>query len=237
MAQEQIRGAYGGGDVRERARNGLIFESQLGNFDFRTSNLSKIALIYWPDGQIGQHKLGLTVFENRTQIQGIQESFNYYADSVVKTKFESSSVAEFHSIQVSPIKLEKYFKRSQIGPGLKINESGSQYLDSLKSVGFDGVFFLYEHELQDLFTGSNTWLPSKGIFKYYRKVLVYHGLYSLLINLGDQKPVRKIGYQQISGDYFEGGDPKEITDLNEIIQYIKIRFKNNIDQIYQIHKL
>jgi hypothetical protein len=236
-SQGKIEGAYGGGDIRERARNGLIFESQLKNFDFSNTGFSKIALIYWPDNQIGQHKIGTTVFENKTHIQDVSNKFKTFAYSTIKAKFEALTSINFDYIELPPSELEKYFQRKQIGPGLKIYDEGHNYLKKLQSDGYEGVFILYEHDLQDLFTGSNTWLPSKGIFKFYKKELVYHGLYSILIDLENQKRVTNIGYQQISGDYFYGDDPMSITDLNMILEDIEIQFENNIEQIIIVHKL
>jgi hypothetical protein len=236
-SQERIEGAYGGGDIRIRARNGLIFESQLRNFDFSNTGFTKVALLYWPDNQIGQHKIGVTIFENKTKLQDVSNKFNSFARSTTKAKFDLLTNIDFDYIDLQPSVLEQYFKRRQIGPGLKIYEEGRNFLKKLQSKGYDGIFLLYEHDLQDLFTGSNTWLPSKGIFKFYKKELVYHGLYSILIDLENQKKVQNIGYQQISGDYFYGDDPMSIADINLILEDIEMQFENNIEQIIEVHKL
>lgn len=236
FSQDKIRGGYGG-DVRVRAGNGAIFEARVQNFNLPGTGIKNIALIYWPDNEIGSHKIGITVFENKTKIDEIPEFFSFYADSVITSRFESLNETNFKKIDTDVRHLEKYFKIRQIGPGVKISEEGKYFLDELKDEGYDGLFLLYESQLQDLFTASKSWLPSKGIFKFYKKELIYHGIYSLLINLDTKKPEKDIGYQQVSGDYYSGENIRELEDFDPIMDQMKIRFENNINEIIRIHKL
>jgi hypothetical protein len=236
FSQDKIKGTYGG-DLRTRAGLGLIADSQIEGYDFKKTGLQQIALIYWPDDQIGFQKIGITIFENKANNGTVTEDYKNFAESIVISKFENLNDYSFTKLSIEPIDLEQHFKIKNIGPGLKINESGLIFLAELKSKGFDGVFFLYESQLQDLFTASKAMLPSKGVYKFYKKELVYHGLYSLLINLNSMKVEKGIGYQQISGDYYEGDDIKELQDLTLVLEQVKVRFENNIDEIIRIHKL
>ncbi|MEE4257045.1 MAG: hypothetical protein V2I47_08400 [Bacteroidales bacterium] len=236
-AQDGIYGAYGAGDVRVRAPQGSIFEAQIRNYRIDNTEFSKIALIYWPDQEIGLQKIGITIFENKTHIQKVTSQFTTFADSLVKNKFESLTQIDFDFIDAEPNALEKIFAIKQFGPKLKIEEGGKKYLELLNNQGYDGLFILYEHDLQDLFTGTNIWLPSKGIFKYLKKNLIYHGLYCLLINTNTKKQVKKVGYQQISGDYYTGNELADPIDLNNVLNDLEIRFENNINEIIEVHKL
>lgn len=235
-AQEGIPGAYGAGDIRERASNGYLFESQLRNFVIDKSEYSKIALMYWPDNEISLQKVGITVFENNTHVHEVANQFTTYADSVVKYKFESLTQIDFDFFESKPEALEKIFTR-RLSAKLKIKEGGKQYLELLNHQGFDGLFILYENDIQDLFTGTNIWLPSKGIFRYLKKDLVYHGIFCLLIDTKTKKQVKRVGYNQISGDYYTGDELADPIDLNNILDDIEKRFENNINEIIKVHKL
>lgn len=235
-AQDGIPGAYGGGDIRERAPWGYLFEAQLRNYVIDTTEYSKIALMYWPDNEISLQKVGITVFENQTHIQEATNQFTTYADSVVKYKFESLTQIDFDFFESKPVALEKIFTR-RLSAKLKMKEGGKQYLELLNHQGYDGLFILYEHEIQDLFTGTSIWLPSKGMYRYSKKDIVYHGIFCLLIDTKTKKQVKRVGYNQISGDYYTGDELADPIDLNNILDDIEKRFENNINEIIKVHKL
>jgi len=237
-AQERIKGKYGG-DLKIRARNGLIEEAALKNYNFGTVSFKKIAVVYWKDYGVSKSKIGFTIFENITDTQTISDEFYIYADSLIKMKFEAFTGHDFDFLPVSSGDLSRYFKISKtlsFNP-FQITPHGKNYLSELAALGYDGVFLLYEDTMPELFTGSKIWLPSKGLFKFKKKELVYHGLYSKLINCNNYKIVNNIGYLQLSADYYKGENFNSLSNYNNVLEDLKIRFENNINEIIRVHKL
>jgi len=235
-----IKGRYGNNDLRIRAGNGLIYEGRMKKFDFDKTGLKNIAVIYWPDENLGFQKIGLTIFENARQNELLDSSF-----ISKNTIFLEERLNYIHNIKFSlinkPKNILELFQRKPVVSQVKILNLGKPYLDSLKSLSFDGLFIIFEDKFQDLITGGKSWLPSKGIFKFYNKELVYYGVYSTLIDLNKLKSVKNIGYKQLSADYSQIPF-KEINFMNEtqkriLFEELTKRFENNIEEIIRIHKL
>ena len=237
---EPLKGAYGFNDMRIRAGSGLIEEGRLRKFNFETSGLTNIAVLYWPEKSFGQQKIGITIFENTDQDYKLDSGLIITNNEVVRQYFEAVQNVKFHMIALPP-QVSTYFTRKPITSQVKVLDPGTEFLHSLKDQGFDGLFILYEHSFQDLISGSKEWLPSKGLFKYFKKELVYYGLYSTLIDLNSLTIVKNIGYKQLSADY----SPirfKEVPSLSDeqktkLREELAKRFENNIQEIIRVHKL
>lgn len=237
---EPIKGIYGSNDVRIRAGNGWIEEGRLNKFDFQKPGLKNIAVLYWSDGNYGFQKLGLTVFGNTSQQEILDSSIMARNKEIVRASFESIEDMSFQLIE-QPDQLPQYLKRKPANSQVQILDPGQAYLKMLNKLGFDGLFIIYEDKFQDLITGAKGWVPSKGLFKYGKKELVYYGLYSTLIDLNKLQTVKNIGYKQLSADYSQIpfaemdslSDAQKELLMEELIQ----RFDNNIKEILRIHKL
>lgn len=237
---EPIKGRYGGNDIRIRASNGLIEESKLKKYDISKAGLKKIATIYWSDGEFGFQKIGITVFENSQNKEKVDSNLVYLNQKYLEKRLDS---LEFYDIIITdcPNNISEFFKKKPIVSSIKILDKGSTFLKSLKDQGFDGLLILYEDDFQDLITGSREWFPSKGLFKFYKKELVYYGLYTSLIDLNTNKIVKNIGYKQLSADYskLSFNEIRQNTKENNMVLTYELhnRFINNINEIFRIHKI
>lgn len=237
---EPIKGRYGGNDLRVRAGNGLIEESKLKKYDISKSGLKKIATIYWPDGKFGFQQIGITVFENSQKKEIMDSNLVNLNLKYLEKRLDSLELNDL-TITDCPNNISELFKRKPIVSSIKILDMGGTFLKSIKDQGFDGLLIIYEDDFQDLITGSRVRFPSKGIFKYYKKELVYYGLYSSLIDLNTNKIVKNIGYKQLSADYCKlpFDEIRQNTEENRIILTSELhnRFINNINEIFRIHKI
>ncbi len=236
LCQKKISGYYGG-DLRVRAGSGLIFENALQDYDFETSELKNIALIYWPDNELGDTKTGLTIFENRSQVSVTMDAFNAYADSVVTASFSNLQKIKFTRIAITPPQLKTYFYRYGLPSPIMATDSGKSFLANLESLGYDGMLLLKEDKMSDLIFGSRTGIPSKGVYSYYKDSIVYHGLHSFLIDTKTKKRVKRIGYLQVSGELFSKATAADQSIQDIILTNLKTRFQNNIDEFIRVHKL
>lgn len=235
-----IKGRYGDNDLRIRAGNGLIEESKLKKFDISKSGLKKIATIYWPDGKFGLQKIGITVFENSQKKEKVDSNLVNLNQKYLEKRLNSLKLNDL-ILTDCPNNISELFKKKPIVSSIKILDIGHTFLKSLKDQGFDGLLIIYEDDFQDLITGSRGRFPSKGLFKFYKKELVYYGLYSSLIDLKTNKIVKNFGYKQLSADYSKlpFNEVRQNTDENKTILTSELhdRFINNINEIFRIHKI
>lgn len=237
---DPIKGRYGKNDIRIRAGNGSIEEGRLNKFDFKKSGLSKIAVIYWSDQNYGFQKIGITIFENSKQQAQLDSNMIKKNRDILSKRLDAVSEIKFKLID-TPSSINSLFKRKPLGSKVKLLNPVNSFLASLKSDGYDGLFIIYEDKFQDLITGVNGWIPSKGILKFSKKKLVYYGLYSTLIDLNTNQTVKNIGYKQLSADYsqipFKKTEALTEEERNILKNELTIRFANNIDEIFRIHKI
>lgn len=230
--------------LKKRVSQGLMEDGRIHRMNFADCKMKKIAVLYWPENTISKYKTGITIFENKQIEDTIDTQFKVFADSIIKQKFEQITTYKFTLIGNNPfIPIEKYFSKKKGFKPFSATEEGKVFLKSLTNEGFDGVLILYEDEIPDgISENYQNIIPPKGLYKKYGQNYVYHSIYSRVFDLNKGKPLKKIGYLQLSADFRSQKTEKhfkdqKIIDNPVLLNDLKFRFENNIDEIIKVFKL
>lgn len=229
--------------LKKRVSQGLIEDGRIHRMNFANCNMKKVAVLYWPETTVSKYKTGITIFENKVFEDSIDNEFSLFAQNTIKQKFEALSTYKFEVIaDHSTIPIEKYFTKKKGLKPFSATDEGKEFLKSLIGKGFDGFLILFEDDIPDAISQVYNSMPAKGLYKNYKQYYIYHSIYSLIFDLNKGKPIKKIGYLQLSADYPSqkmDNHFKEAAIRNNpvLLNDLKLRFENNIDEIIEVFKL
>jgi len=234
-----------GGRNLKNIEHRLIFnhkdEERIKDISLKNAEVKKIGLVYVHDNQCTYRKTGPIPLNNQYSTIDLQPDFRSRIDSVIIGALKANNANDiFYLPDSDTLRIEKCFEVKSLGVNFRDRQCAEESLRTLFSNNFQAVVVLYEQEIPDYFTQTNTrLLNAKGYFSSLKKTLVYQSLMCRIITLGTDRKTRSTTFQQLSAklieekdnlDYREFmdkfGDSKDTILLNQIA--------NNIGEIVKV---
>lgn len=234
-----------GGRNLKNIEHRLIFnqkdEERIKDISLKNAGIKTIGLVYVHDSQCTYRKTGPIPLNNQYSTIDLQPGFQSRIDSVIIGALRVNSANDiFYLPDSDTLSVQKCFQVKSLGANFRDRQCAEESLRTLFSKNFQAVVVLYEQEMPDYFTQTNTRLLSaKGYFSTLKKTLVYQSLMCRIITLGTDRKIRSTAFQQLSAKLIE---EKDNLDYREFIDkfggakedILLNQISNNIGEIVKV---
>lgn len=197
--------------------------------------------MYVHDNQHTYRKTGPISLNNQYSTIEPQPNFRGRIDSVIVRTIRANNANQIIYLPDSDtLTIEKCFQVKKLGPNFRDRQCAEENLKTLFNNNFDAVVVLYEQEIPDYFTQTNTrLLGAKGYFSSLKKILVYQSLMCRIITLNTGEKVRSTTFQQLSAKLIEENDNLDYKEFvkkfgGTMEDILLNQISNNIGEIVKV---
>ncbi|MGN7889228.1 hypothetical protein [Dyadobacter sp. 22481] len=234
-----------GGRNLKNIEHRLIFsqkdENQIKDINLKNAGIKKIGLVYISDNQYSYRKTAPIPLNNQYSTIDPQPSFRSRIDSVIiRTLKANNAIDIFYLPDSDSLSIEKCFQVKFSGANFRDRQCAEENFKILFKNNFHAVVVLYEQEIPDYFTQTNTRLLSaKGYFSSLKKTLVYQSLMCRIIAFNTGSKTRSTTFQQLSAKLIEENDNLDYREFvkkfgNTKEDILLNQIANNIDEIVKV---
>jgi hypothetical protein len=234
-----------GGRNLKNIEHRLIFnqqdEKQIRDISLKNAGIRKIGLVYVCDSQYTYRKTAPIPLNNQYSAIDPQPNFRSRIDSVIIGTLKANNVNDiFYLPDSDTLNIEKCFQVKFSGANFRDRQCVEENFRTLLDNDFQAIVVLYEQEIPDYFTQTNTRLLSaKGYFSSLKKTLVYQSLMCRIITLNPGQKTRSTTFQQLSAKLIEENDNLDYKDFmkkfgSTMEDILLNQIANNISEIAKV---